>query len=92
MHIAMNENSHKYDSGFVLTMIECLTIDDNDEEDHRWFFSCPDPVKFAKRGVTANGYGIFLFTSYSDYTTSGEKNQVITRISVNGHYYGLISG
>ena len=24
-------------------MNECLTIDDEDEEDHRWFFSCLDP-------------------------------------------------
>ena len=75
-------------------MNECLTIDDDDEEDHRWFFSCPDPLLRAERGIPAKGPGNFLSDFFSDglFMVAGEKKQANTLISGNRDYNGLITG
>jgi hypothetical protein len=75
-------------------MNECLAIDDDDEEDHRWFFSCSDPVQCAEREIPVKGYAIFLVIPFPDLSAliSGQMKQIITLISINRDFYGLIVG
>lgn len=75
-------------------MNECLTSEDDDEENHRWFFSCPDPLQCAGKGIQVNGHAKHPFFSYSDCIPVGyeKKHQIITLISGNRDYYGLITG
>jgi len=79
-------------------MNECLAIDDDDEEDHRWFhrwfYSCSDPVQCAGREIPVQGYAIFLVTPFPDLSAviSGQIKQIITLISINRDFYGLIVG
>jgi hypothetical protein len=78
MHIAMNEESNEYTIGFVFPMNESLTIDDDDEEDHSRFFSCPDPVDIAQYGVPTNGHILFWLDPvqiiYYRYITRKSRN------------------
>ena len=80
--------------GLVLTMNECLTIDGEDEEDHRWFFSCPDPVECSERSTPANGDEIFLLTFYSGilFLVHTVDKQVVTAISQKPDSCGMVSG
>ncbi len=79
-------------------MNECLAIDDDDEEDHRWFhrqfYSCSDPVQYAEREIPVKGYTIFLAFPFSNLSAviSGQIKQIITLISINRDFYGLIVG
>jgi hypothetical protein len=75
-------------------MNECLTIDDDDEENHRRFFSCPDSLQCAGKGIQVNGQAKYLFFSCSDYLPVGfeKKHHIITLISGNCDHYGLITG
>jgi hypothetical protein len=75
-------------------MNECLTIDDEDEEDHRWFFSCLDPAQCSERRTAANGDEIFLFNFNSDivFLLHSVKKQGIIAISQKPDGCGLISG
>jgi hypothetical protein len=75
-------------------MNECLTIDDEDEGDHRRFFSCLDPDKCSERRTPANGDEIFLFTYYSDivFPVPTVKKQRFIAIFQKPDGCGLISG
>lgn len=63
-------------------MNECLTIDDEDEEDHREFCSHPGPVQCSERSTPANGdenlptfYSGIIFPEYT------VNKQVVSAIS-----------
>jgi hypothetical protein len=60
-------------------MNECLTIDDEDEEDHRWFFSCQNPYLSPDRQTHANRNEFFSLKFYSGirFFMHGVKKQVI---------------
>ena len=75
-------------------MNECLAIDDDDEEDHRWFYSCSDPVPYAEREIPVKGYAIFLAFPFFNLLAmiSGQIKQIITLVSINRDIYGLIVG
>jgi hypothetical protein len=62
-------------------MHECLTIHDDDERDHRRSVSFSDSIVVPGRGIPSNGHDNFLFST-----------RIITLISGNRDYYGLITG
>jgi hypothetical protein len=64
-------------------MNECLAIDDEDEEDHRWFFSCRNPDQSSDRRTPIAGDEIFLLNFYSDilFLLHTREKQVISAIS-----------
>jgi hypothetical protein len=75
-------------------MNECHTSDDNVEEDHRWFFSSPETLLAAERGMPAKGHADFLLNSGSDLISLVyvEKQQLFTLIFGNRDDFELISG
>jgi len=75
-------------------MHECLTIPDDDEGDHRWSFSSSDSVLLPERGIPINRHKNFLSNSCPGFYSPefDEIYQIVTRISGNRGYYGLITG
>ncbi len=75
-------------------MHECLTIPDDDEGDHRWSFSSSDPVLLSESGIPIHWHKNFLsnFCSGNYSPEIDEIHQIITLISGNRGYYGLITG
>ncbi len=75
-------------------MHECLTIPDDDEGDHRWSFSGTGSVLLTERGIPINRHKIFLSNSCPGFYSPefGEIHQILTLISGNRRYYGLITG
>ena len=75
-------------------MNECLTIDDEDEEDHRWFFSCLNPDMGSERRIPVNGDEFFLLKFYSGiiFLVHIVKKQVISAISQKPDFRGPVSG
>ncbi|HZK31203.1 MAG TPA: hypothetical protein VFC43_08250 [Methanoregula sp.] len=64
-------------------MNECLTIDYEDEEDHRWFFSCRNPDQNSDTRTPADGDEIFFVNFYSDiiFLVHSVEKQVLFAIS-----------
>jgi hypothetical protein len=75
-------------------MNECLTIDEEDEEGHRWFFSCWNPDQNSERKTPANGDEFFLLKFYCGITflTRVVKKQVIPASSQKPDFWRPVSG
>ena len=75
-------------------MNECLTIDDEDEEDHRWFFPCRNPDLGSERRTPVNGDEFFLLKFYSGITflKNSVKKQAISAISQKPDFRRPVSG
>ena len=75
-------------------MNECLTIDDEDEEDHRLFFSCQYPDMGSTSRIPVNRDEFFLLKFYSGirFLVHMVKKQVIPAISQKPDFRGPVSG
>jgi hypothetical protein len=76
--------------GLVLTMNECLTIDDEDEEDHRWFNSGRSPYTGSERRtpVKRNDFFSLKFYSGTRFLMHSVKNPLISAISQKTGFSG----
>ena len=75
-------------------MNECLTIDDEDEEDHRWFFSCRNPDLGSERRTPLNGIEFFSLKFYSGikFPVHSVKKHLISAISQKPDFRGPVTG
>ena len=75
-------------------MNECLTIDDEDEEDHRLDFSRRYPDIGSTRRIPVNRDEFFLLKFYSGiiFLVHMVKKQVIPAISQKPDFRGPVSG
>jgi hypothetical protein len=75
-------------------MNECLTIDDEDEEDHRWFFPCRNPDMGSTKRIPVNRDEFFLLKFYSGirFLEHMMKKQVIPAITQKPDFRGPVSG
>jgi hypothetical protein len=73
-------------------MNECLTFDDEDEEDHRWFFSCRNPDRDSETPVKWHEFFLLKFYSGITFPVHIMKKQGISSFSQKPDFRRTVSG